>query len=92
MSRDEDFIEIEIGRPTNTNSESPAKSSHKRGNSHDAAPPPVDVSPEGVSIGDFSAYMPDHNYIYKPTRKPWPAQASTRVPPVLLVDKNGDAP
>ncbi len=28
---------------------------------------------EGVSLDDFLAYMPTHQYIYVPTREPWPA-------------------
>ena len=31
----------------------------------------------GVSLDDFHAYMPQHNYIYVPSREPWPAAAST---------------
>lgn len=28
-----------------------------------------------VSLADFVAYMPQHNYIYKPTREVWPASS-----------------
>ena len=31
----------------------------------------------GVSLGDFWAYMPQHNYIYAPTRELWPGEQSS---------------
>ena len=30
---------------------------------------------EGVSLNDFHAYMPMHNYIFAPSRDPWPASS-----------------
>jgi hypothetical protein len=40
---------------------------------------------EGVSISDFYAYMPMHNFIFAPTRDLWPASSvNDRVPPVTL--------
>jgi hypothetical protein len=48
---------------------------------------PVD---EGVSLNDFHAYMPMHNYIYAPSRETWPASSvNARVPPVPVFDANG---
>ena len=41
----------------------------------EAPPPRRELPARGVSIGDFSAYMPDHNYIYKPTRQTWPGSS-----------------
>jgi hypothetical protein len=39
---------------------------------------------EGVSLSDFYAYMPRHNYIFTPTREAWPASSvNTRIPPLL---------
>lgn len=29
--------------------------------------------PKGVSLEDFFAYMPMHNYIFEPSRELWPA-------------------
>ena len=47
-------------------------------------------SQEGVSLGDFHAYMPMHSYIYTPTRALWPAgSVNSRIPPIQLVDKDG---
>jgi hypothetical protein len=45
----------------------------------------------GVSIDDFYAYMPMHNYIFAPTRTPWPAASvNSRIPPQPIgVDKDG---
>jgi hypothetical protein len=37
----------------------------------------------GVSLADFHAYMPMHNYIFAPTREMWPAASvNARIPPV----------
>jgi hypothetical protein len=39
----------------------------------------------GVSRADFFAYMPQHNYIYAPTREPWPAKSvNSRLDPVQI--------
>jgi hypothetical protein len=57
----------------------------------DDAPPAEfegDGSATGVSISDFYAYMPMHNYLFAPTREPWPASSvNARVPPVPAGDK-----
>jgi len=46
---------------------------------------------QGVSLDDFVAYMPQHSYIYKPTREPWPGcSVDARIPPVPLFKRNGD--
>jgi hypothetical protein len=43
-----------------------------------------------VSLHDFYAYMPMHNYIYIPTRDPWPGSSvNSRIPPVPLRDATG---
>jgi hypothetical protein len=42
--------------------------------------------PEGVALDDFYAYMPQHNYIYTPTRELWPASSvNARIEPVPVV-------
>src|SRR5215472_7408473 len=44
----------------------------------------------GVSLDDFRAYMPQHCYIFVPTREAWPASSvNNRIPPVLVVDTDG---
>ena len=44
--------------------------------------------PEGVDLCDFYAYMPQHNYIYVPTRELWPASSiNSRIEPVPVVAK-----
>jgi hypothetical protein len=44
----------------------------------------------GVTLDDFHAYMPMHNYIFAPTREMWPASSvNARIPPVPLLDANG---
>jgi hypothetical protein len=32
----------------------------------------------GVTLDDFSAYMPQHFFIFTPTREPWPASNGDR--------------
>jgi hypothetical protein len=44
-----------------------------------------------VTLDDFNAYMPRHNYIYTPSREFWPgASVNARIDPVPLEDENGD--
>ena len=44
----------------------------------------------GVSLDDFHAYMPQHSYIFAPSREPWPvASVNARLPPVPLLDAAG---
>jgi Family of unknown function (DUF5906) len=39
----------------------------------------------GVSLKDFYAYMPMHNYIYSPARDHWPASSvNARIPPIVV--------
>jgi hypothetical protein len=45
----------------------------------------------GVSIDDFWAYMPMHNYIFSPTRTTWPAASvNSRVSPISLSNEQGN--
>jgi hypothetical protein len=63
-------------------------------------PPPVEgpqdyglaeCTEEGVSIEDFYSYMPQHNYIFAPSREPWPASSVyARIPPIPAVDARGN--
>jgi Family of unknown function (DUF5906) len=46
-------------------------------------PPPPGPLDEPVSLQDFFAYMPQHSYIFAPTRELWPAASvNARIPPV----------
>jgi hypothetical protein len=46
---------------------------------------------EGVSLDDFSAYMPAHSYIFTPSREMWPAASvNARIFPVPLLNKKGE--
>jgi hypothetical protein len=50
----------------------------------------LDLSPTGVSLDDFYAYMPQHKYIFAPTRELWPAESvNGRIPPVPVLDNAG---
>jgi hypothetical protein len=43
----------------------------------------------GVTIDDFYAYMPDHSYIFVPTREMWPASSvNSRLPAVPVLKKD----
>ena len=45
----------------------------------------------GVSLTDFCAYMPQHSYIYIPTREPWPASSvNARIASVPVFDSKGE--
>jgi len=45
---------------------------------------------KAVSLDDFRAYMPMHNYIFVPTREMWPASSvNARIRPVGLVKADG---
>src|SRR5689334_3845633 len=45
---------------------------------------------QGLTYDDFVAYLPAHNYIFLPTREPWPATSvNSQLPPVALLDANG---
>ena len=44
-----------------------------------------------ISFDDFVAYRPMHNYIFLPTREPWPASSvDAQLPPVALLDEQGE--
>ena len=46
--------------------------------------------PEGIDLNDFYAYMPQHNYIYIPTRELWPASSvNSRIEPIPVLGPNG---
>lgn len=48
---------------------------------------PKIVDRQGVSISDFHAYMPMHNYIFAPSGQTWPASSvNARVPPGIGAD------
>src|SRR5262249_29686379 len=45
---------------------------------------------EVLRLDDFVAYLPKHNYLFLPTREPWPATSvNARIAPIPLVDANG---
>jgi Bifunctional DNA primase/polymerase, N-terminal len=62
----------------------------------DTAPPQPNTTTsttetDGISLGDFRAYMPQHCYVYLRSREPWPASSiNGRFPPVPLVDAAGN--
>jgi hypothetical protein len=44
-----------------------------------------------VTLEDFRAYMPDHNYVFMPTREHWPASSvNSRISPVKVTDDDGN--
>jgi hypothetical protein len=51
---------------------------------------PIDPIGSGVSLDDFHAYMPQHVYIFAPTREPWPASSvNSRLGKIPIVDVDG---
>jgi hypothetical protein len=55
--------------------------------------PNMDAAKEaaGISLNDFRAYMPMHNYIYVPTRALWPAASvNSRLPAIKLTNAKGE--
>lgn len=49
-----------------------------------------DTEVTGVTLDDFQAYMPQHNYIFMPTGDAWPAgSVNARINPVPLTDPEG---
>jgi Family of unknown function (DUF5906) len=43
-----------------------------------------------IKLSDFQAYLPQHTYIFLPTRDLWPAVAvNSQLPPVPVYDENG---
>lgn len=69
-----------------------AAADRKRGKHHAARPhrPNGQDTSGGVSLDDFFAYMPMHNYIYAPTMAAWPAASvNSRIPPIRLTDGAG---
>jgi len=52
---------------------------------------PTEPAIEGISVENFYAYMPMHNYIYVPTREPWPAASvNARLAPMPVLDGKGE--
>lgn len=48
------------------------------------------TEPAGLTLDDFYAFMPMHNYIYAPCRAHWPgASVNARLPPVPILDAKG---
>jgi hypothetical protein len=55
---------------------------------HDTPKKPKKVLPGGMTYNDFYAYMPQHTYIFVPTRETWPASSvNSRLPPVIVGEK-----
>ncbi len=45
----------------------------------------VEAEAAGVTLADFHAYMPEHSYIFTPTRALWPAASvNARFPPIKV--------
>jgi hypothetical protein len=44
-----------------------------------------------ISLDDFHAYMPNHAYIFVPTREMWPAKSvNARIAPIAMKDARGE--
>jgi DNA polymerase I-like protein with 3'-5' exonuclease and polymerase domains len=48
------------------------------------------IVPDGACLGDFYAYMPQHQFFYAPARRLWPAASiDARMPKMALLDHEG---
>ena len=57
------------------------------GNVHSFRQRDEDAAADGVTLEHFHAYMPQHSYIFAPTREMWPsASVNARIPPVLITE------
>ena len=46
---------------------------------------------DGVTLKDFCANMPQHNYVYMPTREPWPSSSvNARLGKIPVLNANGN--
>ena len=47
---------------------------------------------DGITLSDFYAYMPQHSYIFTPSREMWPgASINARIPQIEVgTDENGE--
>src|SRR5262249_5503424 len=43
---------------------------------------------EAIRREDFIAYLPMHNYVYMPTREPWPGSSVNAVLPAVQISKD----
>ena len=67
-----------------------ARCLRKRNQGPSQGPQGAAQGPGGVALEDFYAFMPNHSYIFVPTREMWPASSvDSRLPKVPLKKKNG---
>jgi hypothetical protein len=54
-------------------------------------PAAAPLSPsDGITIDDFVAYLPTHDYVFIPTREPWVrGGVNAKLPPVPVLDRHG---
>jgi hypothetical protein len=51
---------------------------------------PAQPDSDAVTVEDFIAYLPDHSYIFVPTREPWTISGvDARLPPIQALTKTG---
>jgi hypothetical protein len=51
----------------------------------------TDTGEGGITLTDFHAFLPDHTYIFRPTRQMWPAASvNAKVAPVPVTDAKGN--
>jgi hypothetical protein len=51
----------------------------------------IDATSDGISLNDFYAYMPMHNYIFVPSRELWPASSvNALIPPQPFGNPDAD--
>jgi uncharacterized protein DUF5906 len=66
------------------------KQQKNRARKNGPRPAETTATATAVTLDDFYAYMPMHNYLYTPAREPWPASSvNARIPPVPLTQRDG---
>jgi Family of unknown function (DUF5906) len=67
-----------------------ARCLRKRNQGPSQGPQGAAQGPAGVALEDFYAFMPNHQYIFVPTREMWPASSvNSRLPAVQVLKEDG---
>ena len=76
-----------LGEPDRVTPKRKRKSKNKNDKTNGERGAVKGLDAEGVSLDDFLAYMPQHGYIFVPSREIWPASSvNARLPPVVGPD------
>jgi hypothetical protein len=78
------------GRKSQLNSNANLRPIHNSLEKAEIEPPKSTEPRKSISLEDFHAYMPNHAYIFVPTREMWPAKSvNARIAPISMKDATG---